>query len=175
MTYIPILNNSGDTIKSELLPFMPMGEISTSDNAVVTVITTQSSGTLFDETTILSSLGHEFDQPQNGRLRYIGEFTKNFHCGCTISIAGAGTNDIMRAYLVKNGTVNGNNEFTSGEILIAGQVERKLGGAGDAGSTAIHVFAQLATNDYLELAVANDSASANLTLVNMNMFAVGKQ
>lgn len=114
----------------------------------------------------------EFDSPQAGRMRYIGAGTKEFHCGCTVTLSSAGNNEVILAALGKNVTVNANKEWTAGEILAEGQVEKKLGSAGDIHSTAIHVFITLTTNDFVELFVQNASSTADLTIKHMNMFAM---
>lgn len=150
---------------------MPMGEISLTDNATATTITTTDTATRFDETTALNT-GMDFDSPSAGRLRYTGALTGHFHMGCTMSAKGAGANDVMEAVIIKNATVNGSGEYSTGTILSHGKITQKLGPAGDVGSTAIHVMAELAQNDYIELFILNTSDTDDITIVDMNLFAV---
>lgn len=150
---------------------MPMGEISCIGNSTATVITTGSTWTKFGVTTTLN-VSDEFDSPSAGRLRYTGETTKTFHCGATISVKGAGANDVVKAILYKNGGVNANNEYTSGTALTNGTTHQKLGSAGDVASTAIHIMVELAKNDYVELAVMNDTDADDVTITDMNLFAM---
>lgn len=167
------VDDSGNLIAS--LPNMPMGEVSINDNLTATVITTSSTWTLFNETTSLSGLDFEFDSPQAGRIRYTGTTTKNFHCGVTISISPTNNNDTIKAVIYKNGGVNGSDELTSGTALTSGIVETKLGTSTDVQSTAIHVFVQLVTNDYVELALQNTTGTGNLTIKHANIFCLSKQ
>lgn len=153
-----------------------MGEIYVNANAGTTVITTASTYTKVAVAAwTLGGSVMDFDMPSAGRLRYIGSQSRIFHCGATISLKGAAPNDIARAVLYKNGTVNANNEFTGGTQLSAGIVEQKLAGTGDVTSTAIHVFVPLSTNDYLELGVGNFSSTADFTVTFSNVFAVGME
>ncbi len=151
----------------------PCGQISIYNNAVATTITTQNTNTLFNKTTALQANANLFDSPQAGRLRYTGTDPFLFHVGCTLTVSSAGTNDIVRASLFTNGTVNGNNEFTGGTENTTGVVESKLGAPGDLFSTAIHCYLLLNTNNYIELAINNISAVQNVTVKHFNLFAMG--
>lgn len=150
-----------------------MGELACYDNATATVITTASTYTLVSVPAMRLFTGMEFDSPADGRLRYTGDVERHFHCGVTISVKGAGANDVVAAVLYKNGGVNGSNEFTSGWPLYHGQTVQKLSAAGDIASTAIHAMVRLAPQDYLELGIANRSDTDDLTVTDMNLFAVG--
>ena len=148
-----------------------MGEMYINGNSTATVITTTLTWTKFNVACTLNT-SENFDMPATGRLRYTGAQTAHFHLGATISLSGAGSNDVMSAVLYKNGTVNGNDEFTAGTALVAGIVTRKLGASGDVGSTAIHVMVSLAQNDYIELAIQNESGTGNITIEDMNIFGM---
>lgn len=149
-----------------------MGEISVYNNATATVITTGSTWTRFSAVATTLNVDMEFDSPSNGRLRYTGASTQHIHFGCTLSIKSAGANDVIRAVLVKNGTVNGNNEYSTGTVLLQGQTTQKLGATGDTASTAIHTIVEMAQNDYLELFIQNSSSTNDLTVTDLNIFAV---
>ena len=151
----------------------PMGELAINANAAATVITTGDTWTRFDAATTLTTDSYLFDEPQNGRLRYTGTVTKMFHIACTLSVTSAGANDVMRAVIIQNATVNASKEYSTGTILTAGEVKQKLSGAADTGSTAIHVMAELAQNDFLELFIKNVTDTDDLTVEYMNLFAMG--
>jgi hypothetical protein len=150
---------------------IPMGEIAITDNAVATTITTIDTWTVirpgWDLTTSI-----DFDEPSDGSLRYTGTRTGHTHIGCTISCSSAGPNEILQFVIVKNATVNGNDEYVSGTILDWGTVEIKNGGVGDANSTAIHVMTDMTENDTLSLFVQNNSTTGNVTALYANLFAM---
>lgn len=140
----------------------PMGETYMTGNATATTIA--SSGVYYkvSGTTTLSH-AHEFTAGgTDNRLTYTGTITKTFHVACTLSVKSAGSNDIIYARIAKNGTT-----------IPAGTVQQKLGSIGDVASTAIHVVVELATNDYIELFVMNNSGTSSLTVTDMNMFGMG--
>lgn len=140
----------------------PMGEIFMNGNVTATTISATSTYYKAAGSTTFSSGEHEFSMPANNKLQYTGTKMKMFHIACTVSISSAGTNDVVQAVLYKNGVA-----------LVAGTVKQKLGGTGDNTSTAIHVMTSMSQNDYLELYIANMSAVSNLTVSNMNLFAMG--
>src|SRR4030067_3469966 len=150
----------------------PMGEIYFIGNATDTVITTQST---FTKVTIVTTLNTnvQFDSPSAGRLRYTGSVTRMFHLGCTFDVSSVTNNQVIKGVFYKNGGVNANSEFTSGTQLSAGTIQHKTGTGGDQISTAIHVMVELATNDYIELGILNDTSTADLKVIDMNVFAMG--
>ena len=150
-----------------------MAEVAMTGNAVATPIITQSTFTKVSGTTTLDADASLFDMPANNRLRYIGVPDAHLHLGCTLSVISASLNDTIQAVLYKNGTVNGNNEYTGGTQLSRGVIETRLFGIGDVTSTAIHVMTTMVTNDYVELALSNLTSAADLTVKHMNFFAVG--
>lgn len=160
------------TSPSSLAAFRPMGEMYFSGNAVVTTITTIDTWTQIQ---ISATDGHldSFDTPSVYELRYTGATTTPFHLGCTLSFSSASNNQSATAVLVKNATVNGNNEYSTGKVLSGGTIRTKVGTAGDVVSTAIHIMEGLATNDTLSLFVKNTAGTADLTIIDMNLFGVG--
>jgi hypothetical protein len=101
-----------------------------------------------------------WDTPSAGRLRYTGSETLNFHCGATISfITGSGNNQEIQAYMAKNG------------VKIAGSLIRSTGDSAEHHSSAIHIFTQMTTNDYISVYVQNMSSAAEVTVETLNMFA----
>jgi hypothetical protein len=146
-----------------------MGEINyfnTTGTAIT--ISAQSDGStnmvLVNPTTALSSGEYEFDNGggNTGRLRYTGTTTKMFHIACTISFSPDNANDEFVVGVAKNGTVISTSKIIS-----------KARGIGETSTTALHVMAEMATNDYLELYVGNISGTGNFTIKTLTMFAMG--
>lgn len=168
MTYI--VNSTTGTPATP--PNPAMGEVYMTANTVATPITTADTYTKVSGVAFTLGTSQNFDMPVNGRLRYTGTKTAYFHLGCTLSMSGAGANDVFSGVLYKNGTVNTNLEYTAGTELSAGTITRKMGAASDAGSTAIHVMTQLSTNDYIELAIKNETDTDDITIEHVNLFGV---
>jgi hypothetical protein len=146
-----------------------MGEVAYFDlTGTAVTIAAQSDGStnmvVAAPTTALSAGAYEFDNggSNNGRLRYTGAVTKMFHVACTISISPASVTDLFVLGVAKGGTV-----------IAASKVLQKITTGGDIQSTAMHVMAELATNEYLELYVGNTTDTDDLTIHTLNLFAVG--
>lgn len=154
------------------LPTSCMGEISFYGNSTVTTITTTQTWTKISITTA-NGVAMDWDSPSAGKLRYTGTATRVMHCGCTISSKPAGANDTFKYVVVKNGSWNGSDEYSSGTILSAGTITLSQRTGGITYSTAIHIMTSMATNDYIELAVWNDTSAQDVTVIDMNLFAVG--
>lgn len=149
--------------------YFPMGEINYfSLTGTSVTISAQSDGSTnmvkAGPSTALSSNAYEFDNggADNGRLRYIGEKTKHFHVACTISFMPTDTNDVFVVGIAKNGTV-----ISESKIL------NQISGISQIQSTALHIMAQLAQNDYLELYVGNTTDTDDFTVNTLTMFAMG--
>jgi len=150
-----------------------MGEMYLYDNATATTITTISTWT---QVQVTFTDGHldSFDTPTVYELRYTGATTTPFHLGCTISFkCSGGANQTVKCVLVKNATVNANQEYTGGTILNGGTIRTKTGATGDEVSTAIHIMSGLATNDTLSLFVQNTSSTNDVTVIDCNLFGMG--
>ena len=91
----------------------------------------------------------------NGRLRYTGATTRMFHVASSISFGG-GNSDKFVVGMAKTGTV-----------IAASKIQRVMGAGGDIGSTAIHVMAEMATNDYLEVFFGNMTDTDDPTVYTM--------
>lgn len=148
---------------------LPMGEISyfSTTGTTVTISAASDGSTNMVKaapTTELSAGAFEFDNggSNNGRLRYTGAVTKMFHAVGTVSIAPAAANDTFVVAVAKNGTV-----IASSRILM------QAINANAARSSAMHVLAELATNDYLEIYVGNTTDADDCNVLTMNMFAMG--
>jgi hypothetical protein len=137
-----------------------MGEVYMEGNATATTIAV---GSTFYKVAGTTTLGHahEFDMPANNRLRYTGAFTRAAHIGCTLSVSSGTANQVIQCKIYKNGSA-----------ITGSLIETKLGSGGDVTSTAIHVMAEMATNDYIELYVANITAANDVTVKHYNLFMV---
>ena len=96
-------------------------------------------------------------------LKYTGEPTKLFHCGCSFSVIGGANSGLTYAFfLMKNGV-----EVSSSRVTM------KLDSNNQNFSTALHGFVELATNDLLSIGVTQTSGSpGDITVDNANIFAV---
>lgn len=147
----------------------PMGEISyfnTTGTATGAFAAVSDGSTNMKKCTAPTTFaGHMFDNggANDGRLRYIGEETKHFHIACTITVAqtGGGSNNLVFG-VAKNGVV-----------ITASKLIQRTGGSTDFQSTAIHVAEHLSKNDYLELFAGNMSATTEIKIHSINLFAMG--
>ena len=149
---------------------LPMGEINYFNLTGTTIAIVSASTTGLDNTvkfggaTALTAGGYEFDNggADNGRLRYTGATTRMFHVAGSVSFSG-GNSDTFTIMFAKNGTV----------VSTSSVAMRKMGTGGDVGSTAIHGFVTLATNDYLEVNFGNLTDADDPTVHSLNVFAMG--
>ena len=167
------LTTDGDaTFTGDVTPegnlILPMGEFSYFDltGTTVTIAAISDGSTNMVKaapTSTLSSGAMSFDNggANNGRLRYTGATTRMMHIACSVSFSG-GNNDTIVIGIAKNGTV-----------LSESKVLRMMNSNGDVGSTALHLYVTMNTNDYLEVFFGNTSAIANITCNSLNLFAMG--
>ncbi len=162
------ISSTGDVTPTKRL-ILPMGEINYFNTTGTSIsIATQSDGSTnmvkVAPATTLSSDSYELDNggANNGRLRYTGATTKMFHIAFSISMdsQGGGTNVYVFG-IAKNGTVGTCKTLQS--IAANGQI----------GSTSLHCFLSLATNDYLELYTGNITDDDDITATSVNIFAMG--
>jgi hypothetical protein len=157
--------NGGVTFAGRLM--VPMGEVSYFDTTGTSVtVPSQSDGStnmVVVPVVTTGNFDHEFDNggADNGRLRYTGTTTKTFHVALTWSAVAATAGDKFVLAAAKNGTP-----------IAASKVIQTFAGANVNGN-AIHVMTTLATNQYLELYVGNLTAGRDLTVENLNIFAMG--
>jgi len=156
--YIKHTGSETNTGWENIYHSVQMGEIYSETETTITG--SSSTKTLIDNTTTLSSnsMG-DWDSPSDGRLRYTGTKTMTFHAGATISFKStAGNNQQIELEMRKNGT-----KITGSKVLSTAD-------NAEYASTAIHIFAQLATNDYLEIYVINNTGSNNVVVNSFNLF-----
>jgi len=144
----------------------PMGEVSyfnTTGTAVTISAQSDGSTNMVKVAPVTSGNFHyQFDNggANDGRLRYTGSETLFFHIALTWSAKGAANNRFVLG-VAKNGSV-----------IASGKVIQDLTTTSVQGS-AIHVAVSMVTNDYLELFVGNLSAVNNVTVLTLNLFAMG--
>lgn len=149
---------------------LPMGEINYFSlvGTLVNIAAQSATGTdnavKVAPVTTLGAMAYEFDNggANNGRLRYTGAQTRHFHVAASVSFGG-GANDTFTVMLAKGGVV-----VSTSTVAV-----RKMGAGGDVGSTALHGMVELATNEYLEVFVANTSDTDDPTFYSVNLFALG--
>jgi len=96
--------------------------------------------------------------PTNNRLTYTGKKAKRFQVISSASIVSSGLNKSYTFYVAKNGT-----------ILPESRQQLQLPLTVDRGSITISCTVSLATNDYVELWVANNTDNISITVSTMNL------
>ena len=92
----------------------------------------------------------------NGRLTYNGSITKKFQATAAISARSATANIVLSMFFAKNGTP-----------VPASEITRKIGTANDVGAAPLVCTADCATDDYVEVFIAINTGTANITLDKM--------
>lgn len=104
----------------------------------------------------------DLTMPQDNRLTYIGVPERHFHILATISMTCDGINKIIGFKIAKNGTP------------IDGSVSRRRVGTGtDIGALAVQADVALATNDYVEIWVTNETTNTAVTLDEFHLHMSG--
>lgn len=116
----------------------------------------------WNATGVQSSTPRNFTIDNTGRLTYVGTPTRHQHVACTISfsVAVAAAKEI-EFRLAKNGTV-----------IAGSRVIVNTNGATSKLSTALHWDVMLATNEYLELWVTNNTDTTAVALASAYLFAM---
>ncbi len=149
------------------------GEISM-DTPTATSVSVASDWLKVDGTTALSSgtqMRFDDDSGQKNRLRYTGTTTRIMHIAVSISMTCASNNQVLEFAVIKNGAVSGSSITDVNSA--ASVIQRKVGTGTDVGSTALHAFIPMTTNDYIELYGRNTTSTANFTVETLNMVAIG--
>ena len=108
------------------------------------------------------------------QLTYIGTETKYAQIGATITLTPASNADTnWHIGIYKNGTTDINGVYTKGEGIIPGSlVSMHTITAGHDYSTSINCISPMITDDYLELAIWNDTNDINVTVEYFNLFSI---
>lgn len=152
---------------------LPIGSVYWELNAVATPIITQSTWTRIAPVAgTLATPAKGFDRPANGRLRNI-DGNVDVLVSAALSMASAAPNDVYVIAVWKNGTVNANGEYITGNYLPGSRIRMKVGGAGDALSSAVTGVDVSLSGDYYEIAIQNMSSVADPTIINANLVVGG--
>ena len=150
----------------------PLGEISYEDFASGTTITISVIGTkvLVNPTDTLTTTsasasgggGAFFDNPSNGRLRFIGSDTQIFKISSDMSmIASGGSSKLWEIEIRKNGIKIPRSGFRTDNPGTSEFTE------------SYSILVSLVTNDYVETFVSNETDTTNLLVENFNLTALG--
>lgn len=93
----------------------------------------------------------------NNRIRYVGKTNRNFSYSVSFSVTAATNNKTFNFYIYKNGVK-----------LPESKQSRKIGTGGDVGSASLTGLVNLATNDYIEVWVENETDGTNITAQSLN-------
>lgn len=111
----------------------------------------------------LSSGAHNWAMSTNGQLKYTGVADRMVHIAASMSMSSSASNMVPYVAVYKNEA-----------ILTPSIIIRKLGAASDIGSSALHAFTTVSTNDYLTIRIRNSTwtTSQTITLETCNLFAM---
>ena len=144
------LENRGITNSSTI------GALSMTSNAEPTVIASTSVPVKAAGVTTAGSINQKFTHSDN-RLTYTGGIVRGFRITAQASVQ-AGNNNVVAVYIAVNGSI-----VTESLQLVI------MDSAGTSSPIGVQVALNLATNDYVELWVANESAVTNITVENLNL------
>lgn len=142
------INNRG-VLNSAEIGFMTLN-----GNATATSIATQGVAVKAAGTTALQAITQKFSHTSN-RLTYAGAITRDFKITVSASIT-SGNNNVIGNYIAKNGTVVANSEI---------YITTNAGGRAE--NVTIQTVVSLATDDYVEFFVENDTGTTNITVTDM--------
>lgn len=108
-------------------------------------------------TTTTTQLDNFDTNSLDNRLRYTGSITRSFQVVCSVSMTTASNNKVTAIYIAKNGSVE-----------TASEIQRLVGTGSDVGALATSTYLTLATNDYVELWVENQTDATNMTVEKCN-------
>jgi len=120
-------------------------------NATATVITTQDTPVKVAGTFITDAVA-SFTTDATGRLTYTGSTTTVVQFVASVTLVPVGTNQLLTIQLAKNGVPITNAKMT------------RTVSAGASGNVSIVFNISMATSDYVELFVANNSSTNDITV-----------
>ena len=129
--------------------------------AAATTISVQGTMVKAAGTTALTN-ARNFTAPGDNRLTYTGVPDRHVHIAMSVSFTTSGSNEDISIAIAKNGVVLTHSKLT--RFLATGQ---------DHGATASHGDVVLSTNDFIEVFVTNEDSTADVTIQQGYMFAVG--
>jgi hypothetical protein len=120
-------------------------------NATATVITTQNTPVKVAGTFVTDAAA-SFTTDATGRLTYTGSTTTVVQFVASVTLVPVGTNQLLTIQLAKNGTPITNAKMT------------RTVSSGASGNVSIVFNISMATSDYVELFVANNSSTNDITV-----------
>jgi hypothetical protein len=120
-------------------------------NATATVITTQNTPVKVAGTFVTDAAA-SFTTDATGRLTYTGSTTTVVQFVASVTLVPVGTNQLLTIQLAKNGTPITNAKMT------------RTVSSGASGNVSIVFNISMATSDYIELFVANNSSTNDITV-----------
>ena len=125
-------------------------------NATVTDIVTQGVAVKIAGTTTAASVNQRFTH-SNNRATYIGALTRTFKVTAVASVTSTTSNKQIGFYVAKNGAV-----IPNSEMYVTTNTNQR------AESVAVQTITSLATNDYVEIWVENDTDATDVTVTYLN-------
>jgi len=120
-------------------------------NATATVITTQNTPVKVAGT-FVTDVSSSFTTDATGKLTYTGSTTTVVQFVASVTLVPVGTNQLLTIQLAKNGVPITNAKMT------------RTVSSGASGNVSIVFNISMATSDYVELFVANNSSTSNITV-----------
>jgi hypothetical protein len=133
------------------------GEIYWSGNATATTIAATSTFVKAAGTSTASPLNQRFGHTVDGRLTYISALVETFIATATLTLSAGNANEIEVAFYLNGTTQLGPSQTVTANS--AGRVENVF----------IQTIFSLSQNDYVEVWVANTSATTDITVVALDM------
>ncbi|MBW1853105.1 MAG: LamG domain-containing protein [Deltaproteobacteria bacterium] len=128
-----------------------------------TTITTINTPVLMSGTTTEVTSSDHVAVSSAGRITYTGAKTRCFKVDAAVTMTTAGNNKLVSFYIARNGTP-----------LTPSRQQRFVSTGADVGNMALTCMPQLATNDYIEIYVENNTDNTNVTgeFMNANIMSI---
>jgi hypothetical protein len=126
------------------------------NNATLTDIVTQGVAVKIAGTTTAASINQRFTH-SNNRATYIGALTRTFKITAVASVTSTTSNKQIGFYVAKNGAA-----IPNSEMYVTTNTNQR------AESVAVQTITSLATNDYVEIWVENDTDATDVTVTYLN-------
>lgn len=136
-----------------------IGFLTMSANATATTISDTGVAVKAAGTTTLQAVSQKFTSPESNRLTYGGAITRDFRILASATCTAA-ANNVIGLYIAKNDT-----PLSSSEQYITAN----SGGRAEGGN--VQTVVELATGDYVEFFVENDTAATNITVTDLSVIA----
>jgi hypothetical protein len=127
------------------------------NNATLTDIVTQNVAVKIAGTTVAGSLAQKFTFTNN-RATYVGAITRDFKVSAVLTVVAATSNKQIGLYIKKTNTL-----VTESEQYVTTNANSR------AEAITIQAFVNLATNDYIEIWVENDTDNTDVTVSFLNV------